>query len=301
MSHFKNIAEFMMFHMLKIPISLIPWKLRLSVGKILGSMFFHLDKRHRLIALSNLETAFGSQLSRKERKNIAHNSFMHFGRALMEIIGFHKLKEEQKNKLFRVKGEKNIQTALQEGKGILLFTAHYGNWEIAASYICKKAKLSVIARALDNRLLEKELLKYRMNIGEKVIYKHQATKQILQALRAREVVAFLIDQNVLRSQAVFVDFFGRKAATTPSLAAFYLRTKSPILPAFSFPISSHAYLLKILSPLKMDLKGNYDDDVLKITQICTKIIEDQIRKNPNCWFWFHNRWKTRPEGEKLSP
>jgi len=137
----------------------------------------------------------------------------------------------------------------------------------------------------------------RTTLGAEVIYKQQAAKRILQSLRAKEIVVILIDQNVLRSQAVFVDFFGKPAATTPSLAAFFLRTKSPLLPAFCYPTSSNTYHIEILQPLQIDLSDEYDQDVLKITQICTKIIESQIRKNPYHWLWFHNRWKTRPENE----
>jgi KDO2-lipid IV(A) lauroyltransferase len=137
----------------------------------------------------------------------------------------------------------------------------------------------------------------RTTLGAEVIYKQQAAKRILQSLRAKDIVVILIDQNVLRSQAVFVDFFGKPAATTPSLASFFLRTKSPLLPAFCYPTSSNTYRIEILQPLQMDLSEEYDQDVLKITQICTKIIESQIRKNPCYWLWFHNRWKTRPENE----
>ncbi|MCK4496432.1 MAG: hypothetical protein KAU91_08790, partial [Candidatus Aminicenantes bacterium] len=78
------------------------------------------------------------------------------------------------------------------------------------------------------------------------------------------------------------------------LATFFLRTKAPLLPIFCYPSSSHTYNIKILKPLEIVLKGDYNQDVLKITQLCTKIIECQIRKNPIYWFWFHNRWKTRP-------
>ena len=149
-----------------------------------------------------------------------------------------------------------------------------------------------------NKLLEAQLLKLRESLGTKVIYKRQATKQILHSLRENSMIALLIDQNVLKSQAVFVDFFGKKAATTPSLAAFFLRTRAPLLPVFCHPTSSHMYQLKIFPPLKISLEEDYDQDILKITQICTMIIEDQIRKNPSYWLWFHNRWKTRPEGER---
>jgi KDO2-lipid IV(A) lauroyltransferase len=298
MASFKELFEFSLFQIAKAPLSILSRKLCLSLGQTLGLAFYYLDKRHRLIALSNLKIAFGKELPPSELKRIARNSFMHFGKTFMDIIKLPHLGEEKRNALINVEGEENLLKALREKKGALLFSAHYGSWEITPFFLAKKGKLSVIARPLDNRLLEKELLKLRTSQGAHVIYKHQATKKILQSLRAREMVAFLIDQNVLRQQAVFVDFFGKKAATTPSLASFSLRTKSPLIPAFCYPTSSHAYHLKIFSPLSITLGGNYNQDVLKITQICTKIIEIQIRKNPDYWLWFHNRWKTRPEEEE---
>jgi KDO2-lipid IV(A) lauroyltransferase len=298
MASFKELFEFSLFQIAKAPLSILSRKLCLSLGQTLGLAFYYLDKRHRLIALSNLKIAFGKELPPSELKRIARNSFMHFGKTFMDIIKLPHLGEEKRNALINVEGEENLLKALREKKGALLFSAHYGSWEITPFFLAKKGKLSVIARPLDNRLLEKELLKLRTSQGAHVIYKHQATKKILRSLRARKMVAFLIDQNVLRQQAVFVDFFGKKAATTPSLASFSLRTKSPLIPAFCYPTSSHAYHLKIFSPLSITLGGNYNQDVLKITQICTKIIEIQIRKNPDYWLWFHNRWKTRPEEEE---
>lgn len=298
MASFKELFEFSLFQIVKAPLSILSRKLCLSLGQTLGLAFYYLDKRHRLIALSNLKIAFGKELPPSELKRIARNSFMHFGKTLMDIIKLPHLGEEKRNALINVEGEENLLKALREKKGALLFSAHYGSWEIAMYFLTKKGKLSGIARPLDNKLLEKELLKLRTSHGSHIIYKHQATKKILKSLRAREMVAFLIDQNVLRKQAVFVDFFGKKAATTPSLASFSLRTKSPLIPVFCYPTSSHAYHIKIFSPLSITLGGNYNQDVLKITQICTKIIEIQIRKNPDYWLWFHNRWKTRPEEEE---
>jgi len=298
MASFKELSESLLFQIAKALLSILPRKLCLSWGKTIGLAFYYLDKRHRLIALSNLKTAFGKELSAPELRRIARNSFIHFGKTFIDIIKLPHLGEDKRNALINVEGEENLHKALREKKGALLFSAHYGSWEIAPFFLSKKGKLSVIARPLDNKLLEKELLKLRTSQGSNVIYKHQATKKILQSLRAKEMVAFLVDQNVLRQQAVFVDFFGKKAATTPSLAAFFLRTKSPLIPVFCYPTSSRAYHLKIFSPLSITLGGNYNQEVLKITQICTKIIEIQIRKNPDYWFWFHNRWKTRPEEEE---
>jgi KDO2-lipid IV(A) lauroyltransferase len=280
MARFKEFSGFLIFQAVKASLSALPRKLSLLLGRTLGLIFYYLDKRHRQTALSNLNIALGTELS---------------GEFLMEIIKFPRLGEKKKEALVRIEGEEHLLDALKKEKGALIFSAHYGNWEFAPHFISKSGVVKVIARSLDNKLLEKELSKLRTLLGAKVIYKHQATKQILQSLREKEMVAFLIDQNVQRHQAVFVDFFGKKAATTPALAAFFLKTQSPLVPVFCYPTTSFTYHLKILSPLKIELEGEYNKDVLKITQICTKIIESLIRNNPAYWFWFHNRWKTKPD------
>ncbi|MGD2245555.1 MAG: lysophospholipid acyltransferase family protein [Candidatus Aminicenantes bacterium] len=295
MVRFKDYLELFIFQLFKSFILIFPRRLCLDWGKGMGLLFYYLDTKHRRLALSNLEMAFRKELTSSGLKRIARRTFMHFGSSLVDIIKFSSLTEKSKTALIQVEGEENLRSALQEKKGAILFTAHYGSWEIAPFVVSKLGILNVIARSLDNELLERELLKLRSNQGAKVIYKHQATKPILQSLRAKEMVAFLIDQNVQKNQAVFVDFFGRKAATTPSLAAFFLKTKSPIVPVFCSPTPSHRYHLQIFEPLKIQLEGDYNQQVLKITQICTKIIEAQIRKNPVHWFWLHNRWKTRPD------
>ena len=294
MAKIKDSLEFLAFKAVKLLLSVVSRKLCLFIGRTVGYFFYFFDKKHRYTALSNLEAALGSELSTSELKGIAKNSFKYFGEVFLDLLKLSDFSQRKLEQLITVEGEENLQNALQEGKGALLFSAHYGNWEIASFFVSKKGKLSVIARPLDNKILEKELIQIRTNFGARVIYKHQASKQILRTLQAKEMVAILIDQNVLRSEAVFVDFFGKQAATTPSLATFFLRTKAPLLPIFCYLSSSHTYNIKILKPLEIVLKGDYNQDVLKITQLCTKIIECQIRKNPIYWFWFHNRWKTRP-------
>jgi KDO2-lipid IV(A) lauroyltransferase len=295
MAIFKDYLELFIFRIVKSLIFILPRKFCLICGKTMGLVLYSLDKKHRRIALSNLKMAFARESTSSDLKRTARRTFMHYGLSLMDILKFSSLSENRKTALIRVEGEKNLLTALQENKGAILFTAHYGSWEIAPFFVSQFGRLSVIARALDNKRLEKELHKLRTKLGAKVIYKHLATKQILQSLRAKEIVAFLIDQNVQKHQAVFVDFFGRKAATTPSLAAFFLKTQSPIIPIFCCPTPSHHYHIQIFPALEIELEGDYPQRVLKITQICTKIIEAQVRKNPEFWFWVHNRWKTRPD------
>ena len=196
-----------------------------------------------------------------------------------------------------MEGEEILKNHLSRKKGILAFTAHFGLWEIAAYAVSKQKKLNVIARPLDNPLLEKELSRMRINVGSHVIYKMNAARHVLKALRRNEIVAVLIDQNVLRKESVFVRFFGKKASTTPSLATFFLRTKAPIIPIFCYPSARHSYHVKIMEPPYLKLTGDVHKDVTNITQICTDIIEKEIKKHPHMWLWFHDRWRSRPLDE----
>ncbi len=297
MARFSDTAEFLAFKALQALLAFVPRSLCLRTGRVLGLFFFYLDRKHRLTALDNLQTAFGKEKPSPELRTIARKSFMHFGMLLMDLVKFPSLDQKRKEALLQVEGEEHLDSALRKNKGVLLFTAHFGNWEMGPSFVSRKGTLNVIARPLDNRLLEKELSRLRAKQGARVIPKHQAAKQILHSLRRKEMVAFLIDQNVQRHQAVFVDFFGKRAATTPSLAAFHIKSGAPLVPIFCFPAPSRRIAIRILEPLEIPLAGDYFQQVLKITRVCTKMIEDRVRENPEFWLWFHKRWKTRPENE----
>ena len=277
--------------------SLLPRKTCLAMGRMLGRSVYWLDKKHREIALKNLHIAFGEKKTESDKKRIAQSSFEHFGKSLFEILKLSSLSEAKKEALLTTDGEEHLRNALQKGKGALVLTAHYGNWELGISPIAKHGEFHVIARALDIERLENELLTIREGFGAKVIYKQQATRHTLRALKENQIVAILIDQNVLHDQAIFVEFFGKPAGTTPALATFHLRTGAPIIPAFCSPLPTSGYFIKILEGFEFSPTGDHSADVLRITQECTKIIEKQIRDKPEFWLWFHDRWRTQPEDQ----
>ena len=282
---------------LRLLFRLLPRSACLWIGEAVGGTVFRLDGKHRRLAMANLLTAFGPALDPAARRRLARDSFRHFGRVTADNLKWNHLRPARRAALLKVSGAEHIRRALGEGKGGLIFTAHFGNWEVAAEAVAALAPLSVVARPLDSPLLEDEVTRFRERRGTSVISKFRAARPILQALGKNELVAILIDQNVLRSQAVFVDFFGRPAATTPGLAAFHLRSRSPLIPVFCSPGPSSSYRVEIGEPLTFAPGGEFERDVLKITQACTKMIETEIRRNPGLWFWFHNRWKSRPAGE----
>jgi len=292
-----DFIEFGLFLFFGLLTRFLPRRSCLGTGQALGTLAFLVDRKHRRLALANLEKALAEEIGPAGRRRIALESFRHFGRVTADTLKWTRLKPARQDELLKVEGEEHIRRALREGKGVIVFSAHFGNWEIAARAIARLGRFNVVARPLDNPLLEARLAEFRGRLGAKVISKFQAAKPILQALRRNEIVAILIDQNVQRREAVFVDFFGLATATTPGLASFYLRTRSPLIPVFCHPAPRSSYLVRIGTPLLFEPGAESGSDVLKITQASTKMIESEIRREPGLWLWFHNRWKTRPETE----
>jgi len=276
----------------------LPRPLCLSVGQAVGRLAFRLDKRHRAVALSNLAIAFGMESSDTERHALAQKAFEQFCRTIADLIKISGYPKEKIPGLIRIEGAEFLSEALAKGKGALVFTAHFGNWEMVTAALAQAGPVRVIARPLDNRFLEREITRLRRKFGAEIISKFKAGKPILQSLKKNEIIGIVIDQNVLRSQAVFVDFFGKPAGTTPALAAFHIRTGAPMVPVFCYPGRNNLYRIKFEEALEPSLSGPQDEDVLKITQLCTKMIEREIRQNPSLWLWVHRRWRTRPPEEE---
>jgi KDO2-lipid IV(A) lauroyltransferase len=280
-------------------LSVLPRGIVLAAGSMLGRLIYYLDGRHRGIALDNLARAFGRSWTAAERKTTALRSFANFIRSVFDALKTAGWTPARLMSVIDVEGYEHLDKAARAGRGVLLFTGHIGNWEMVIPPFAGRIPFHIIARPLDNPLIDQDFLKARSRRGGTIVNKFGAGRPILRALSRNEAVGILIDQNVLRREAVFVDFFGKPAATTPALAVFHLRTGAPILPMVCVPAPGNRYAFRIGPPVEIPPpSGDEDADVLKITAICTKMIEETIRRNPPLWLWVHKRWQSRPLHEE---
>jgi Kdo2-lipid IVA lauroyltransferase/acyltransferase len=263
------------------------------LGEWLGLMFYLVDAVHRRIALANLEVAFPKK-SAAECRSIARSMFQHFGRLLLELLKYSSLPPERQLALVDWEGEERVRLALAQGKGILFCTGHFGYWEQQAlAHALKFQPMAVMARPLDNAKLHDFLEAIRTSNGNEVVYRRGAVRRALRLLAEGKSVGILIDQHMTSADAIYVDFFGRPAATTSTLAALAIRTGAPVIPLFTFPLAGGRYRMVYEHPVEPPPHDS-EDAVREFTQRCTDVLEMHVRRHPELWLWMHRRWRDAP-------
>jgi KDO2-lipid IV(A) lauroyltransferase len=222
--------------------------------------------------------------------------YEHFGAMLLDIIWLSRRTPAEAVSVVDVRGGEHVREALAAagGSGLLMITAHFGNWELAGvTHGRVFGPIGVVARPLDNPLLDARLVRFRGLTGNTVIYKERALQQVLRFLREGRSVALVIDQNV-QEGGVFVDFFGRKASATAVAAALALKTGAPIVPGFAELLPNGRYCFAYHPRIRHPSSGDRAADVQALTQRLAGVIEGVVRERPEQWLWLHRRWKTQP-------
>jgi KDO2-lipid IV(A) lauroyltransferase len=156
--------------------------------------------------------------------------------------------------------------------------------------------LSFVTRPLDNRHLERYMVRIRELAGNQVISKKNSARRILENLKASRPVGILMDQNTSLQEGIFADFFGVPAASSSSLALFALRSDAVVLPGFLTPMQKGRYTIKFLPPVDLVRTGEMSRDIEINTARFNAILEEIIRCQPDSWLWGHKRWKNQPPG-----
>jgi len=272
----------------------IPTPLRRALFIGVSRMFHLLIPRQRLIATHNLRRAFPEK-SEGEILRIVQGVYRNMGIVAAEFFDIPRLTKENIAAQVETEGLENCWKALEKGQGLLLFSAHFGNWELeaaAAALLIKPAV--VIYRPLDSPLLDHLVLRVRSATGNIPLAKEHAMRPMLRALKQNGILGILIDQNVDWYEGVFVDYFGRPACTTDGLALLALHTEAPVLPGYMVRLPDGRYRLVFGPEVEVIRTGDRDADILANTQRFTKVIEQIVRRYPDQWLWVHQRWKTQP-------
>jgi KDO2-lipid IV(A) lauroyltransferase len=137
----------------------------------------------------------------------------------------------------------------------------------------------------------------RSRFGLKFVPAHNSYRQCLSALRKNEIIAFVLDQNMIDTEGIFVDFFGKKACTSPGLAYMSAQSGAAVVPVFMIRLENGRHLIKAAAPIPPP-PDRKPETIHAYTQLYTKVIEDVVREYPAQWTWIHRRWRTTPKYEK---
>jgi KDO2-lipid IV(A) lauroyltransferase len=271
----------------------LPRKLALSIGVYLATAIFWFSHRQKDRACKHLKQSLGIEYPAAEQ--LVRRSFRNTGKNLMEFMQLPRMSPETIHQLVTFEGREHIDRALDQGRGAIILTAHFGNWELlGASILANGYTIRGITRQLRSKRLDAIVSSYREKVGWQGIDRDRSIREVLRCLKRNELIAILADVDT-RTQGIFVDFFGRPAYTPYSPVAFALKTGAAILPTFIVrqPDNSHRAIIE--APLPLQQSGEKEEDLLVNTQQFTKVIESYIRRYPEQWIWMHERWKTQPE------
>lgn len=276
----------------------LPLKSALFVGSRLGRAAYYFSGRLRRTGRRNLELAFPKS-TQKERNGWLHGCFENLGRLLGVFSQFSRGNPQALRSLIECRGLEHLDAARDGGHGVILFTGHVGAWELTSFALSLfDYPLSFLVRRIDNQKIEALVDARRGRLGNRTIDKRSAAREMLQILQSGGTLGILVDLNTLDREGIFVDFFGVPASTTFMLAKLALRTAATVLPVFA-PWDSERgrFILQIDEPLTVERSGNDEEDVRRLTQLFTGVVEKYVRRYPDQWLWIHRRWKTRPPGE----
>jgi len=285
-------AQQIALRLIVAPIRGLPWPVAQAVGRGFGTLFFRLVRRYRRVALKNISLVYGSATSASERRRMAVAVFRHFGQVAFEFVKTPQLSREQLDALVTIAGAENLDSALEGGKGVLLITGHFGNWEIMARWLTAHGySLNVVARRANNPEAEKLLTETRQGSGATVFARGNSARSVLRALKQNEIVGLLPDQN---AADVFVPFFGHPTGTVDGPAILHRKTGSPLLFSWCVRTSDNRFLLTFEPPVVVPPTEDPACDIAQIMALINARLEAQVRKYPTQWLWLHDRWKASP-------
>ena len=192
-----------------------------------------------------------------------------------------------------------LDHAMSQGKGLIFLVIHFCNWELLGMFFgtIEGYQWSVLAKRLHNTRVDRWVNRIRTHTGDQLIYSDEANLKVLRALRRKEGVAIVFDQDTSLSRGgVYTKFFGQDCVTTRAVASFSLATGAVILPAHCLPLPGGRFAARLGPALELQPTGNREADVQALTQLCNDTVESYIREHPMCYFWLHRRWKHRPPG-----
>ncbi len=272
-------------------VNLLPYGAALRLGDIIAFLGFSVFRIRRKVTLDNLRNSFRDKYSESDYRKIGLRAYRNFSCSMIEYSLFPKFKKKGFDNLVSVEGEENFRLALENGRGAVLITGHFGSWELMGAYLANRGwPIDYLVGEQHNLLVNNLMNGYRAMFGIGLIELGVAAKGVFKAVRHGRMVAMLSDQDAGRD-GVMVNFLGRPASTPKGPAAFALKTGAPQICGFIIR-RGRTHRIVLEKDIGFHKTGDKEKDIRDLTQAYTSLLEKYIIEYPDHWFWPHRRWKT---------
>jgi KDO2-lipid IV(A) lauroyltransferase len=264
--------------------------------KGLTLLVYHLDKKRRNLTITNLTMAFPEKTP-EEIRSLSKEVYTELSKTIAEILLMFTGRFDIDRSIKNVdEAQKKLQSIAKNcPNGVIVVTAHFSNWELAAHFLAKNGlPMLAIGREGNNKLIDQNItIPFRNKYGNRATSKDKAMLAMLKTLKKGAAVGLLIDQKTEPHNSVKVDFFGKSADTTFSVAMLKLKLNPLVVPVFIARQSDGMYEIIINDPVEY-IADEIDDKEKKLEAMTLRYnqsIENIIRQYPSQWFWMHNRWR----------
>ena len=287
----KETIEYTLFRAVQRLARLLSYGAAERLGRILGMFAYVLAIPRRRVALDNLVHAFPEK-SRKEIHAIARGAFRNYGISLVEMLWSGQADRDELTGLVRLINPEVADQALKQGKGLILLSGHFGSWELlVSSFLLNLGKpATVIVQLQRNRKIDAVIDAQRRRFNVTTIPMGPSVREVLRTLEQKGTLLLLADQSGPK-ESLFIDFFGRPAATHKGTAAFSLKSGAPIVfvALLRQPDATHQAVFEEVD--RGGLDGYNEENVAELTRRHAAVLERYIRLYPDHWLWMHKRWK----------
>jgi KDO2-lipid IV(A) lauroyltransferase len=282
-------------------LSLFDIETNLDTACFLGRLLWKHYHRGRKRALDNLRASFPDR-SEQWIRQTGRRSFEHLAMLAIDVLFTPRLvKKYNWRDYSRYTNAERAKWLMQEGRGLLLVTAHYGNFEITG-YLLGLFGFNIysIARPLDNKFINRYVYGVRRRAGQRIIDKKGASELMDELTTRGATLCFIADQDAGR-KGIFVDFFGRPASTYKSIGLLAITKNIPIGVGYSRRVGNRfCFEIGVQRLILPEEWADKEDPLRWVTAEYTRAIEEFIREDPTQYWWLHRRWKHRPRGERFA-
>ncbi len=290
----KHRLEYGAFQLLYQLTKLLPRRALLATGRGLGTFVWKVVGFRKKVILDNLTQAFGQEKDAVWIQNTAHEFYRNLGMTLMEFLASGHRSTQYLVDNVAMEGLENIEEVIAQGKGALLMSGHFGNFELLLPRAARQGfKVHGIVKPQSNKLIDKFHNDIRKREGVGIIHTGGSFQKIQNKMKAQEFVGLLGDQDAGR-KGQFVNFLGRPASVTRGPATLAVKVGCPLFMAFLYRQPDYSHVIKISKKIEVDPSWNEETAIRKLTEIHTAKLEEAVREAPAMYYWVHRRWKTQP-------